>query len=38
MRDAEAAAALAIDLLNEGQDDVCANVLEDMQEHFAKQR
>jgi hypothetical protein len=36
--DAEAAAALAIDLLNDGQDEVCADVLEDIQEYYAKKR
>ena len=36
--DAEAAAALAIDLLNDGQDQECADVLEDIQEYFAKKR
>ena len=36
--DAEAAAALAIDLLNGGQDQECADVLEDIQEYFAKKR
>jgi len=34
--DAESAAALAIDLLNDGQDQECADVLEDIQEYFAK--
>jgi hypothetical protein len=36
--DAEAAAALAIDLLNDGQDQECADVLEDVREYFAKKR
>ena len=36
--DAEAAAALAIDLLNDGEDEACADVLEDIQEYFAKKR
>jgi hypothetical protein len=36
--DAEAAAALAIDLLNDGQDQECADVLEDIQEYFGKKR
>lgn len=34
--DAETAAALAIDLLNDGQDQECADVLEDVREYFAK--
>jgi hypothetical protein len=34
--DAKAAAALAIDLLNDGQDEDCADVLEDIQEYFTK--
>jgi hypothetical protein len=36
--DAKAAAALAIDLLNDGEDEACADVLEDIQEYFAKTR
>jgi hypothetical protein len=36
--DAEAAAALAIDLLKDGQDQECADVLEEVREYFANKR
>jgi hypothetical protein len=36
--DAQAAAALAIDLLKDGQDEISADVLEDIREYFANKR